>query len=447
MIWLLTTLMSVSFADDALDKKVFLLKRAIKNNDCGQASEMVNKLLDENPTYSEFWKTKAEIDQCLNASDFDRYLSYDKYVETGGSRSEVDTEMSDLESRLYSVRVNITSDQGSIQDWSKLKVSLDSDRWVKESDGRYLLEYSPMKEYTLSVVSSDYLMESVQQTLSGQGMNEASVEIRTFEAATVSVPSLVDGLNLQVFPANRTKIAFAGTTGKHNVGAGPARVVAEFYGKTVEYETDFSRGENTLILPWMVSIVYGDNTVYQDVFSPDETSYKEDALMVASPIPAIEELKLSFEVQQQLGQNQMLTLTEELFAKSQLGTALQEYASLQQQVEVAKVVQRKTLLMAGGSSIAAFALAGGVQSMALGNASQANGITNIASHEDFQSLSKSANLQQTVAVVLSSVAVLGSGATWYLNKKKSTEITKLETAMYDKAQEVMQYKDQSIAIQ
>ena len=56
MLFFSLLLSSVSFANDSLDKKLFLLRRSIKKKDCNQASEMIEKLIVENPTYANFWK-------------------------------------------------------------------------------------------------------------------------------------------------------------------------------------------------------------------------------------------------------------------------------------------------------------------------------------------------------------------------------------------------------
>ena len=77
-----------------------------------------------------------------------------------------------------------------ILDWSKIDVSLPSDRFSKISNGKYILKYTTAQPYELSIDSSDPSVESLTKTLEGNGNNKVTIELEIFEFADRHIPKL-----------------------------------------------------------------------------------------------------------------------------------------------------------------------------------------------------------------------------------------------------------------
>ncbi len=73
-----------ALADEKLDKKLFLLGRALKNNDCQQALEMSDKLVDEFGDDESVYWARARSLACMG-NHFRAWLDMEKYREMGGS--------------------------------------------------------------------------------------------------------------------------------------------------------------------------------------------------------------------------------------------------------------------------------------------------------------------------------------------------------------------------
>ena len=78
------------------------------------------------------------------------YSDLEGYLKNGGDRDKVLITMKELESTLLSAQSEITIDLDQSQIGLKLPVSFDSNRFIKEEDGVYLLQYSEPREYTIS---------------------------------------------------------------------------------------------------------------------------------------------------------------------------------------------------------------------------------------------------------------------------------------------------------
>lgn len=417
MIALYTLLLSTVFANDALDKKLFLLKRAIKNNDCGQGLEMADKLIEENPDYKDFWMIKAEFLECLEKDPFSVYLSYERYVELSGSDPNALEKMRALEKELYSVRIHIGVEKGDVPIWSQLSITMDSDRWTKEADGVYLLKYSPPQEYKISVVSFNPLVESADHIVSGQGFEEKPITLQSFEAASLSIADYPEKLSLEIYPANSPNVPFVGSTGQHEIGAGSARIIATFNGKTTEYQSTFSAGENELLLPWMYEVKYGQQILHHDIASPEKQSIENESIKIKSPFNEETNLLISFSIAQKLGKIQTVQIDKDQFEKSALAKEMQHYDTLLSRQQKQQQL-RSRLTWLGFTELT---LAGGVQYLALSKAEEANSITDRLEYEQFQRLSNNASLAQWGAIGLGTIGISSLAITSYLKSKKTLQ--------------------------
>ena len=208
--------------------------------------------------YPGVWLLRAETDTCMNKSVEEQYTSYEKFLEYGGKKSEVSQQMRVLEKNMYSAEIRIKSSNGSDLNWSKIQVTLPSERFIKKEDGVYILQYTKPQKYKLTINSSDPAVESKTLVLQGKGKEVVDIVLKTFTPADLIIPKYDSAISLQIFPKNKPQEGMDAKEGTYSIVAGPLSIKSVYQDIHLEYSFDVGSNSrfNILSLPWGYTIAY-----------------------------------------------------------------------------------------------------------------------------------------------------------------------------------------------
>ena len=321
-------LLSSAFAQSSLDKNIEYLRKMVKKGKCGsKISGKVDTYVEKNIDYPLVWKLRAEADSCLKKSDLEVYAAYEKYLEIGGKKSEVAGEMAALESNLYQVEINIQSGDGSKLDWSKIDVSLPSDRFSKISNGKYLLKYTTAQPYELSIDSSDPSVESLTKTLEGNGNNKITIELEIFEFTDLTIPNFDKEISLKIYPSNNPQQPIKVKRGTKTIAAGPLRVEAIYLNSVIDYTLDVPAGQQILTLPWGYQLQHNESILVAEFLPPEEESIVFTLDPVPFDIKPLDLPNLTYNINKQPGFIKIVDLQQE-YEESELAQQLSIHKNL-----------------------------------------------------------------------------------------------------------------------
>lgn len=98
---------ALAHADDRLDKKIFLLGRALKNNDCQQALQMSDKLVAEYGEDASVYWARARSRAC-DGNFIDAWADMETYRRRGGADPGAEQTEAAIRAELYLVQLTIS---------------------------------------------------------------------------------------------------------------------------------------------------------------------------------------------------------------------------------------------------------------------------------------------------------------------------------------------------
>ena len=338
----------VANASNPVERNIDYLRRQVKKGNCTKYSisskvdSYVEKYID-NPLV---WALRAEADTCLKKDLQTVYLSYEKFLELGGKKSDVKDDMTKLESELYQAEITIRSEDGSKIDWSKVDVSLPSDRFVQESEGTYLLQYTTSQRYELAIKSSDPSIESKTITLEGKGSEKIDVSLKIYQFAELTIPEFDKSISLRLYPSNNPKKGEKGRRGTKTITTGPLEIQASYKNKTIDYTTEITSGQHILTLPWGYILQYNDTTLATEFFEPTQ----DFGTFTLDPIPfdiaPLELSSLTYQITKEPGFVRTIDI-QKAFEESDLSNQLSIHNKLLRKHDEAKTRAQSAKILTG----------------------------------------------------------------------------------------------------
>ena len=345
--------MMIANASNDPIKNIEYLRRQVNNGGCTKISisSKVDSYFEKFIDTPLVWRLKAEADTCLNKDPLDIYLSYEKFLELGGKKSDVATEMAALESELYQAEITIRSEDGSAIDWSKVEVSLSSDRFVKKSDNTYLLQYTTSQPYELVIRSSDPSIESKVLTLEGKGLKKIDISLKIYQFAELTIPEFDSQIVLKIYPSNNAEKGERGKKGTKTITTGPLMVQASFMDKTLDYTTQIKVGQHFLSLPWGYVLQYNETNLVTEFFDPT----KDVGTFTLDPIPfdisPLELPILTYQITKEPGFIRTIDI-QQAFEESDLYHQLSKHNALLKKHEEAQTRAQSAKILTGITFIA-----------------------------------------------------------------------------------------------
>ena len=351
--------MIIAPAHSSAEKNIEYLRKQVQKGNCTKfsISSKVDAYVEKYINNPLVWILRAETDNCLQKSSEEIYLSYEKFLELGGKKSNVIDDMTKLESQLYQAEITLRSADGSPIDWSKVDVSIPSKRFIKTSDTTYLLQYSTSQKYELQITSSDPTIESKVVILEGKGSEKIDIPLTIYQFSELTIPEFDKIIALRIYPSNNQNKGERAKKGTKTVTTGPLKIEASYMEKTIEYTTQISSGQHVLTLPWGYVLQYNETTIIEEFLSPT----KDYATFTLDPIPfdiaPLDLTTLTYQISKEPGFIRTIDI-QKAFKESDLSNQLSEHKNLLKKHEDAKTRAQSTKILTGLSFVAGGVLQG-----------------------------------------------------------------------------------------
>ena len=178
-------------ANDALDKKLFLMGRALKNGDCGQALEVSEKLLVEFKEQPGPHALRARTELLCTGKYPKAWYHFAKYLEKGGERASVKDELEETLAKIGRVDLVINPRGGEIP--------ADFDRGIKLQvpDGTAGIKDGP-RHYRLAVWPGRHTFGMKNSRAGFFGQSTIEVPAGTLQNLTLEPKSPLFELTIRV---------------------------------------------------------------------------------------------------------------------------------------------------------------------------------------------------------------------------------------------------------
>lgn len=284
--FLLLLLCNGARADDALDKKVFLMKRAIKHGDCDQARDLSAKLLSEFPKEpgAQLARGLTNAD-CLNMPAL-AWANFQEFLRIGGDLSAIESKLSEVEAKISRVNLTINAPgfDADILGEKGFGLSLPRDAAsVQDEPSKFRVAFMP-SELNLSIVHQSPILNQ-KRTVEGTpgSFEDLVVDI---EAAQLTFGDLDPQIKMKLRTPHLKVVNVSPSTAalpsiQTSSGEAEWRAHVGDPKNLTTLKISVPAGTSALPLPYGIAMYKDESLLVQQLFAPNKTGAEK----IMMPIP------------------------------------------------------------------------------------------------------------------------------------------------------------------
>lgn len=399
-----------------LNKRKFILERALKKGDCNQALEMAEKLVAQQPGDVGLLSILGDTKVCLG--DWTgAWSAYRDYLDNGGEAARIAEGMEQVEAHLGTAEISVGVASGlSLPPWEQVAIAVDCapPKGVVESNpGTYLASGLNPGSCGIQVRAPELDQGIARVDVQAGQRSQVTIRLDRQRLAQVDVDTLDTRIRLRLAtggegdPRSHEVVG----DGSMNVPVGKGVVQADFVDQEVSYPFPLTEGTLQLPLPSAYQFNAGGRQAYA-LFAPGSAAYP---VQVELPLPGDSGRVVKVVGELPANPGQVRTSELDLSAHPAV-SAWSQLAEVNGDARKKKFQIGTLCLLGAGSTV----LAAQQFYSAIGAAADARAVSDPSLGSDYESFVATGRRQQSVGVIAGTagVAALEAGLTISLTLRR-----------------------------